>query len=89
MLTLAKMQKKKTQYFNVNKVCNLRLEYFESYSSFSYCPHKSVYRVFWPSCRVVDCNILILSRHSLLGQNKYISKNFFHPLFQEKITFLA
>ena len=29
--------------------------------------HSSVYRVFWPSCRVVDCNILILFRHSTTG----------------------
>ena len=34
------------------------------YSSFSYCTHSSVYQIFWPSDRVVDCNILILFRHS-------------------------
>ena len=56
MLTLAKMQ---NYSINVNKVRNLRLEHFESYSSFSYCKHSSVYRVFWHSGRVVDCNILI------------------------------
>ena len=53
--------------FNVNKVLNLRLEHFESYSSVSYCMHWSVYRVFWPSGRVVDCDILILFRHSTTG----------------------
>ena len=42
------------QYFNVKNVRNLRLEHFENYSSFSYCAHSSVYRVFWPSGRVVD-----------------------------------
>ena len=32
--------------FKVHKVRNLRAEHFESYSSFSYCTHISVYRVF-------------------------------------------
>ena len=60
MLTLAK-------YFDVKKVRNLRLEHFESYSSFSNCTHRSEYQVFWSSGRVVDCNILILFRHSTTG----------------------
>ena len=57
MLTLAKMQNNST--FECEKVCNLRLEHFESYSSFSYCRHSSVNQVFWPSGRVVDCNRVI------------------------------
>ena len=36
-------------------VRNQRPVHFESYSSFSYCKQSSVYRVFWPSDRVVDC----------------------------------
>ena len=47
MLTLNKMPNYQT--FNVHLVRNLSAEYFESYSSFSYCTHSSVYRVFWPS----------------------------------------
>ena len=62
MLTLDKMQK--NQYFDVQKVRNMRAEYFDSYLSFSLCTHSSVYQVFWPSDRVVDCNILILFRLS-------------------------
>ena len=62
MLTLDKMQ-----YFIVKKVRNLRAEYFESYSSFSYCTHNSVYRVLWSSDQIVDCNILILFRRSTTG----------------------
>ena len=46
-----------------------RLEHFESYSSFSYCTHSSVYQVFWPSGGVVDWFILILLDPRLLGQN--------------------
>ena len=32
------------------------MEHFERYSNFSYYAHSSVYRVFWPSDQVVDCN---------------------------------
>ena len=45
-------------------VQNLRAEHFGSYSSFSICTHSSVYWVFWPSDGVVDCNIMIIFRHS-------------------------
>ena len=40
---------------------------YGSNGSFSYCTLSSVDRVFWPSDRVVDCNILILSRPSKTG----------------------
>ena len=61
-------------YFNVIlKAQNLRLEHFESYSSFSYCMHSSVYRVFWSSSRVIDCKILNLFRHQTTGPE--------HPLY--------
>ena len=69
MLTLAKMQ---NNYFNAKKVRNLRLEHFESYSSFLYCTHSFVYRVFWPSGRVVNCYILILFRNSTTGPEHLI-----------------
>ena len=120
--------------FFVKKLQKLRLEHFESYSRFLYCMHNSVYRVFWPSGRFLDCFILILFRHSTTGPDLPIyrtmptvwkawitskmlcpqisnfvhikgllfcilskvsinfldiSKSLFHPLFQEKITFLA
>ena len=55
------------RYFIVKKVRNLRAEYFESYSSFSYCTHNSVYRVLWSSDQIVDFNILILFRPSTTG----------------------
>ena len=64
----------KKKYFNTHTVRNLRLEHFESYSSFSYCTQSSVYRVFWSSVRVVDCNILILFRHSTTGPEHLIYK---------------
>ena len=64
----------KWQYFNVKEVRNLRLKHFESYSSFSYCMHSSVYLVFWPSGRVVACNILILFRQSTTGPE--------HPIYR-------
>ena len=47
MLTSAKMQDDNTLMWK--KLLKLRLEHFESYSSFSYCTHSSVYRVVWPS----------------------------------------
>ena len=50
MLTLDKNAK--YQSFNVQKVLDLRTEQFESYTSFLYCTHSSVYRVFWPNSRV-------------------------------------
>ena len=50
MLTLDKVQ----NTFNVHKVRNLRPVHYESYSSFSYHMHSSVYRVFWPSSRVSE-----------------------------------
>ena len=55
------------QYFNVQKVRNLRAEHFESYSSFKHRTQTSVYRVFCPSDWVIDCNILILFRPSTAG----------------------
>ena len=51
MLTFAKKQDNSILYENVR---TLRLEHFESYSNFSCCMHSSVYRVFWPSGRVID-----------------------------------
>ena len=48
MLTSAKMQDE-SKAFMLKKLRKLGLEHFESYSSFSYCKHSSVYRVFWPS----------------------------------------
>ena len=65
---------------------NLRLEHFESYSSFSYCMHSSVYRVYWPSGRVVDCNILILLRHSTSGPEHLIYR-FMCTVWKAWITF--
>ena len=56
------------------QVRNLRSEHFESYPSFSYCMHSSVYRVFWPSDRVVDCIILNVFRHPATGPE--------HPLYR-------
>ena len=64
------------QDFNVKKVRNLRLEHFESCSSFSFCMHSSVYQVFWPSGRVVDCFILI--KHSTTGP--------VHPIYRTMRT---
>ena len=56
MLTFDKMKK------NSPLMCT-------KFESFSYFTHSSVYRVFWPSGRVVhiDCNILILFRHSTVS----------------------
>ena len=61
-LTSANMQ-------DVKKLGKLRLEHFESYSSFSYCAHSSVYQAFWPSGWVTDCFTLILFRHKLADQD--------------------
>ena len=67
MLTSAKRQDNST--YMLKKLRKLRLEYFESYSSFSYCTHSSVYRVSWPSGRVIDCFILFCLDTQLLGQD--------------------
>ena len=64
MLTLAKIKNNSTL---CEKVRNLRQEHFGSYSNFSYCMHSSVYWVFWPGGRVIDCNLLILCRLSTTG----------------------
>ena len=48
------------------------LEHFEIISNFSYCTHSSVYRVFGPSGRVVDCNTFILFRHFTTGPEHHI-----------------
>ena len=45
------------------------------FKRFTYCTHSSVYRVSWPSGRVVDCNILILFRHSTTGPEHPIYRN--------------
>ena len=39
--------------------------------------HSYVYRVFWPSGRVVDCFILILFRHSITGPD--------HPIYRTDV----
>ena len=39
----------------MKRVPNLGPEHFESYSRVSNCVHSSVYPVFWPRDRVVDC----------------------------------
>ena len=70
MLTLTKMEN--TNSFIAINVLNLRLEHFESYSSFSYCTHSFVYRVFWSSGRVVNCKKLILFRLSTTGPEHQI-----------------
>ena len=41
----------------VHKAQNLRAQHFESYSSFSYLTHISVYPVFWPSSRGSKINM--------------------------------
>ena len=46
--------------------------------SFSYCTHSSIYRVFWPSGLVVDCNILILFKHLTNGPE--------HPIYRTMCT---
>ena len=76
MLISAKVKNNRTLMWK--KVRNLRLELFESYSSFSYCTHSSVYWVFWSSDRVVDCNISILFRSSTTGPQ--------HPIYRTMHT---
>ena len=48
MLSLDKMQ-------NISTLMCKTFEHFESYPSFSYYTHRTIYRVFWPSDWVVDC----------------------------------
>ena len=50
MLTLHKVQNSNSLMCTKFKIW--AAEHFKSYSSFSYCAHSSVYRVFWPSSRV-------------------------------------
>ena len=61
MLTSAKRQDSST-YMLKKKLRKLRLEYFESYSSFY-----TVRIVLFIGGRVIDCFILILFRHSTTG----------------------
>ena len=58
----------------------LRSEHFESYSSFSHYTHSSVYRVYWPSDRVVDYHSTQLNRvkqiHSWIISEAYFQKKY-------------
>ena len=70
MLTLDKIQ-------NISTSSYLTTEHLESYCSFLYCPHSSVYRVFWPSDPVVYCNMLISFNPPRTGTCKQPRKH--HP----------
>ena len=55
MLTLVSLDKMQKNSTLCAKARNLRAEHFESYSSFSYCTHSTIYRLFWPSDWVITC----------------------------------
>ena len=57
----------KYQYFNMQKVRTLRAEHIEVIQAFHIVHiNSSVYRVFWPSDRVVNCNISYLDPRRLV-----------------------
>ena len=45
----------------------MKAEHFERYFSFSYCTHRTVYRVLWPTDWVVDCIYIDYFRLSTTG----------------------
>ena len=78
----------------MSKDQNQRLEHFESYSSFSYCTHSSVYLIFWPNDWVVDCIhfdfIQTLDYKVLyLAESMKNTADAFHPLDHVKTSFFG